>query len=72
MRNESEDNTGPVNFFGNKKLELHKTIRVRVTLKSSSEQRVRFYSLERSSPLLDIGQRTKSMGHGTWDIGHRT
>ena len=40
-------------------------LQVRVTLKSSSEQRVRFYSLERSSPLLDIG-------HGTWDIGHRT
>ena len=38
--------------------------RVRVTLKSSSEQRVRFYSLERSSPLLDIG-------HRTWDIGHK-
>ena len=38
---------------------------VRVTLKSSSELRVRFYSLERSSPLLDIG-------HKTWDIGHRT
>ena len=46
--------------------------RVRVTLKSSSEQRVRFYSLERSSPLLDIGQGTWDMGHGTWDMGHRT
>ena len=32
--------------------------RVRVTLESSSELRVRFFSLERSSPLLDIGQGT--------------
>ena len=47
-------------------------IRVRVTLKSSSEQRVRFYSLERSSPLLDIGHGTWDMGHGTWDMGHGT
>ena len=46
--------------------------RVRVTLKSSSELRVRFYSLERSSPLLDIGQRTKGMGLRTWDIGYGT
>ena len=45
---------------------------VRVTLKSSLEQRVRFYSLERSSPLLDIGHGTWDMGHGTWDMGHRT
>ena len=46
-------------------------IRVRVTLESSSEQRVRFYSLERSSPLLDIGQGTWDIGDGTWDVGHK-
>ena len=46
--------------------------RVRVTLKSSSEQRVRFYSLERSSPLLDIGQGTWDIGYRTWDMGHGT
>ena len=46
--------------------------RVRVTLKSSSELRVRFYSLERSSPLLDMGYGIWDMRHGTWDIGHRT
>ena len=58
---------------------VFKITQVRVTLKSSSEQRVRFYSLERSSPLLDIGHgtwdighRTWDMGHGTWDMGHRT
>ena len=45
---------------------------VGVTLKSSSELRVRFYSLERSSPLLDIGQKTWDMGLGTYDIGHGT
>ena len=45
---------------------------VRVTLKSSSEQRVRFYSLERSSPLLDIGHKTWDMGYGIWDMGHGT
>ena len=38
---------------------------VSVTLKSSSKLRERFYSLERSSVLLDIG-------HGTQDIGHLT
>ena len=43
---------------------LIETLQVRVTLKSSSELRVRLYSLERSSPLLDIG-------YGTWDMGHR-
>ena len=32
----------------------------------------RFYSLERSSPLLDIGQKTWDMGLGTYDIGHGT
>ena len=33
---------------------------------------MRFYSLERSSPLLDIGHRTYDMGHTTWDIRHMT
>ena len=33
---------------------------------------MRFYSLERSSPLLDIGQGTGEMRHGTWDMGHGT
>ena len=36
----------------------NRALQVRVTIKSSSEQRVRFYSLERSSPLLDIGHGT--------------
>ena len=27
------------------------------------QQRVRFYSLKRSSPLFDIGQKTKDIGH---------
>ena len=31
-----------------------------------------FYSLERSSPLLDIGHGIWDIGHGTWDIEHRT
>ena len=29
------------------------------------QQRVRFYFLERSSPLLDIGHRTQDIGHRT-------
>ena len=50
-----------LNTASTKKLwlqEFKKYKQVRVTLKSSSEQRVRFYSLERSSPLLDIGHKT--------------
>ena len=68
-------------YLSNKEVE-----QVRVTLKSSSELRLRFYSLEISSPLLDIehgtwemghetwdkGHGAWDMGHGTWDIGHRT
>ena len=56
-----------------------KSKRVRVTLKSSSEQRVRFCSLERSSPLLDIGHGTSIylivynftvIESKTWNIVH--
>ena len=36
------------------------------------QQRVRFYSLERSSPLLDIGHRTSDIGLRTYKIRHRT
>ena len=31
---------------------------------------MRFYSLERSSPLLDMGHGTQDMGHRLKDIGH--
>ena len=45
---------------------------VRVTIKSSSELRKKFCSLERSLPLLDIGQGIGEMRHGTKDMGHGT
>ena len=43
--------------------------RVRVSLKSSSEQRVR---LELRKIFTTFEHGTWDMGHGTWDIGHRT